>query len=185
MEGWGPMGRATPPYSTLLHLSLHKKALCSEGRRSGKWCLKDLNWKAIYSWIHELWDCQQRSHTSSEEAKAQLLRSQEPQLAWSDVIASQALRQSLHSPQGRATEVKSIPAAGPPCLRKRPNVGLQLFPGGPTLPNQDWGNQLGVHKLPPWSTLKPFEELIKQVNDINTIVEGILNYLFKWRLLFF
>lgn len=53
------------------------------------------------------------------------------------------------------------------------------FPGGPTLPNGDWGNQLGLHKLPPRSTLKPFEELIKQVNDINTIIEVILNYLFK------
>jgi hypothetical protein len=52
-----------------------------------------------------------------------------------------------------------------------------IFPGGPSLPNQDWENQLGVHNLPPWSTLKPFEELIKQVHDINTIIEGILNFL--------
>lgn len=81
-----------------------------------------------------------------------------------------AQRYSPSQPARRALSEKEA-ECGPPTSSR--------FPGGPTLPNQDWGHQLGLHKLPPRSTLKPFEELIKQVNDINTIVEGILNYLLK------
>ena len=70
----------------------------------------------------------------------------------------------------------------PPCLGRKLHVALQPphgFREAQLCQTKTEKNQLGVHKLPPCSTLKPFEELIKQVNDINPILEGILNYLFK------
>lgn len=54
VRGVRPMMRATLAYSTLLHLALNKEASCSEVMHIGKWFLKDMNEKAIYSRIHEL-----------------------------------------------------------------------------------------------------------------------------------
>lgn len=138
--------------------------------------------KAVQPCTHTLWKC--RSVPTRLQRKPRLrARASGTTTGRSDVIASQLLCQSPHPdpPSPAQRDSPSQPArralsekeaeCGPPTSSR--------FPGGPTLPNQDWGHQLGLHKLPPRSTLKPFEELIKQVNDINTIVEGILNYLFK------